>query len=139
MTATATSTTPKPMPIADEDSQPYFDGANRGVLMLLQCEACSAYHQPDAKFCSQCLGESLRWRGASGKGTLFTFGIVHQKLPGFENDTPYNVSVIQLPEGPRMTCNVIGCANEDLKVGMPLQVVFEDSGNGTPLPRFRPS
>ncbi len=139
MSATATSTTPKPMPLPDEESQPYFDAAARGVLLLKQCDDCRAYLQPDVKFCSQCLGEKLDWAEASGNGTLFTFGIVHQKIPGFENDTPYNVSVIQLPEGPRMTCNVIGCENDDLKVGMPVVVDFVDSGNGTKLPKFRPA
>ena len=139
MSATATSSTPKPMPLPDEESKAYFEAAAKGVLMLKQCEDCQAYLQPDAKFCSQCLGEKLDWAEASGKGTLFTFGIVHQKIPGFENDTPYNVSVIQLPEGPRMTCNVIECANEDLKLGMPLQVLFKDAGNGTPIPKFRPA
>ena len=135
---TTPTATPKPMPSPDAESRPYFDAGGRGVLLLKKCGDCAAWLPPDAAFCSQCLGESLAWAEASGLGKLFTFGIVHQKLPGFENDVPYNVSVVQLAEGVRMTTNVLGCPNDQLRVGMALQVVFNDAGNGTPMPRFRP-
>ena len=44
-----------------------------------------------------------------------------------------------LVEGVRMTSNVVDIANDALRIGMPLQVVFEDVGEGTRLPKFRPA
>ena len=34
--------------------------------------------------------------------------------------------------------NVIGCNNEDLTIGMPLEVVFEDITEEESLPKFKP-
>lgn len=129
----------KPMPTPDETSQPFFDAAERGVLLLQKCNECSAWLAPDAKLCSECLSESLDWAEASGKATVFTFAVVHQRIPGWEEDTPYNVSVVQLDEGTRMTTHIIGCDNDDIRVGMPVLVDFVDAGNGTKIPKFRPA
>jgi uncharacterized OB-fold protein len=126
------------MPVADAQTQPFFDAAERGVLMLRKCGDCSAWLAADAKFCSECLSESIDWAESSGKGKIFTFGIVHQQVPGWENDTPFNVTVVQLDEGVRMTTNMVGCANEDLQVGMPVAVTFVDAGNGSMIPKFQP-
>jgi DUF35 OB-fold domain, acyl-CoA-associated len=38
---------------------------------------------------------------------------------------PYNVAQVDLIEGVRMTSNVVGVANDALRIGMPLQAVFE--------------
>jgi uncharacterized protein len=136
---TAPTATPKPMPEADEASAAFYDAAARGILMIKACGRCSAMLRPDATFCSECLSEDLSWKESSGRGTLFTFGIMHQKFPGFENDVPYNIAVVQLEEGPRMSSNIVNCDNDALQVGMPLRVVFQDAGNGTPIPRWEPA
>lgn len=128
----------KPMPEADEQSAPFYEAAARGVLLLKSCAQCSTVLVPAAEFCSECLAEGLAWREASGNATLFTFGIMHQKFPGFEGDVPYNIAVVQLEEGPRMSTNVVDCISDDLAVGMSLRVVFQDAGNGLKVPRFRP-
>jgi uncharacterized OB-fold protein len=129
----------KPMPEPDDASQPFFDAAARGELLLKSCGACGEILGPDARFCSECLSEDLSWRAASGEATLFTFGIMHQKFPGFEDDVPYNIAVVQLAEGPRMSTNIIDCPAERLRVGMALRVAFQDAGNGTLIPRFQPA
>jgi hypothetical protein len=52
---------------------------------------------------------------------------------------PYNVSQIDLAEGVRMVSNVIGINNKDLRIGMAVRAVFEDTGNGVFIPKFRPA
>jgi uncharacterized OB-fold protein len=64
---------------------------------------------------------------------------MHQKFPGFEEDVPYNYAVVELEEGPRMVSNIVGVANEDLVVDMPLVAVFDDVADDTTLVRFTPS
>ena len=39
----ATTESKKPVPIPDEASQPFFDGAKRGELMILRCGACGHF------------------------------------------------------------------------------------------------
>ena len=36
----------KPVPVPDESSRPFFDGARRGVLLLRRCCACGTFMSP---------------------------------------------------------------------------------------------
>jgi uncharacterized OB-fold protein len=69
----------KPVPQPDDVSRPFFEGALRGELMIQQCDACKAFLAPGSRLCTECLNESLTWTKASGKATLFTFAVMHQK------------------------------------------------------------
>jgi len=76
------------------------------------------------------------WEQASGRGTVRTFGVMHQRYhPAFQ--TPYNVTIVELEEGPRLPTNIVGIANGDIRVDMPVVVEFEKS-HDVALPKFRP-
>ena len=53
-------------------------------------------------------------------------------FPAFAGDIPYNVVQVELEEGPRLTANVVDVSNEELEIGLPVQIVV-----GEALPRFR--
>lgn len=130
----------KPIPEPDEQSQPFFAGGATGQLMITRCRACQAYLSPEVRVCTKCLGEELEWAPSSGRATLHTFGVMHQRYhPGFEPEIPYNIAVVELEEGPRMSTNIVGCRNEELRVGMPLAVTFDQVADGVFLPKFRPA
>lgn len=130
----------KPAPIPDETSAPFFDGARAGKLMLQHCSSCNDWSWPVRERCPHCFAATLQWRQASGRGTLYTFTIMHQAMnPGFASSVPYNVAQIDLAEGVRITSNIIGIGNDALRVGMALEVVFEDAGDGVSIPKFRPA
>jgi len=137
---TAAQTQPKPIPEPDERSQEFFDGAKRRELMISRCDDCNAWLHPAAPVCTECQGPNLSWAKASGRGTVFTFGVMHQFYhPGFTNELPYNVAIVELEEGPRVNTNLVNVANEDIEVGMPVQAVFVEQGNGVFLPKFEPA
>jgi uncharacterized OB-fold protein len=135
----------KPVPVPDEQSQPFFDGAKRHELMILRCGSCGhpmwpASHAgslPLSPRCHRCFASDLRWDVASGKATLYSFVVMHQPYPGFEDEVPYNIALVELEEGVRCISNVVGCENADLQIGMPLDVVFDDLDDEVALPRFR--
>jgi uncharacterized OB-fold protein len=132
--------TTRPVPVPDEISAPFFEGANRGKLMLQHCAACGRWSFPVRERCPHCLSAQLGWRAASGRGTLYTFAIMHQVMnPGFAAEVPYNVCQIDLAEDVRMVANVVGVPNADLRIGMALEAVFEDVAEGVRIPRFRPA
>jgi uncharacterized protein len=119
----------RPVPVPDEASLPFFDAAARGVLLIKHCAACNRYMAPQAEFCDRCLTDGIEWREASGRGTIYSFIINHQVgHPGFAAVVPYNIVVVELAEGPRLTSNYVG-ANEELVVDMAVQVVFEAVGD----------
>jgi uncharacterized OB-fold protein len=45
---------------------------------------------------------------------------------------------VELAEGPRLVSNIVGCAPEDVKIGMPVSVIFEDVTEDTTLFKFQP-
>jgi uncharacterized protein len=135
MSQTAT----KPVPVPDEISAPFFNGAREGKLMLQHCSGCDRWSFPVRERCPHCFAARLEWRQATGRGTLYTFTVRHQVMnPGFASAVPYNVAQVDLEEGVRMVSNVVGIRNDALRVGMKLEAVFEDVGESVSLPKFRP-
>ena len=135
----------KPVPVPDEESRPFFDGAKRRELMILRCSACGhpmwpASHAgslPLTPRCQRCNSPELEWTAATGKATLYSFVVMHQPYPGFEDEVPYNIALVELEEGVRCFSNIVDCDNADLHVGMPLEVVFEDLTDEVSIPKFR--
>jgi uncharacterized OB-fold protein len=134
-----TDTYTKPLPEADEESGEFYEGARRHELMLMRCRSCGAWRLPSRPRCPDCLSTETEWSKASGRGTLYSFGIMHQKFAGFADDVPYNYAVVELEEGPRIVSNVVGVPNEDLRVDMPVVAYFDDVSEDTTLVRFTPS
>ncbi len=75
----------------------------------------------------------------SGWGKVYTWTTLFQRYhPAFAGELPYNVAMVELEEGPRLITNIVGCNNEDLRIGMEVEVVFEDVTEEITLPRFKP-
>jgi len=72
---------------------------------------------------------------------VFTYTIAHHTPhPVARASLPYNIAVIELEDSGQvlLISNVVGCPECDLRVGLPVRVVWEDRGDGQTLPRFRP-
>ena len=129
----------KPLPRPSEDSAPFWEAAFRGELRMQRCGDCGHVRFPPALLCARCLSERAEWVPLSGRGTVYSWIVVHQSQhPAFNADVPYNVAIVELEEGIRMHTNVVECANEDLRIGMPVEVVFEKIDDEITLPKFRP-
>ena len=130
----------KPIPQADERWQPFFDGTRNGQLMIQRCQGCETYHSPGTVRCTECWSESLEWVQASGQGTLFTYSVVHHAPhPAFRSEVPFVIAVVELEEGPRLNTNIVGGPNDQLQVGMPVQVAFEALSDEISIPKFHPA
>jgi uncharacterized OB-fold protein len=129
----------KPLPLPDEASQPFFDAAMKGTLMIMRCLDCGTARTPSRSHCDNCLSDRFEWEQASGRGKVHTFGVMHQKYhPAFFPELPYNLAVVELDEGPRLSTNLVGVKNEEIRVGMPVVVDFEKYDD-VAIPKFRPA
>ncbi|MGH2493871.1 MAG: Zn-ribbon domain-containing OB-fold protein [Ktedonobacteraceae bacterium] len=129
---------PKPLPVVTEESRPFWEGCKRGVLLLQYCETCQRYQFYPRLYCMQCGSDKLSWKQASGRGVIYSYTIIRQnKSPEFMHDTPYNVALIQLEEGPRLMSNIIDAAPDALRVDLPVMVVFDPVSDTISVPRFR--
>jgi uncharacterized protein len=127
----------RPVPTPDEASAPFFAGAARGELMLQRCRTCSAFMWPVKPRCVECFSGDVEWAPAGGRAVLYSFAVVHQRYPGF--DEPYVVATVETPEGVRFNTSIVGADPEDLKIGLPLEVVFDPVSDDVVVPRFRPA
>lgn len=128
----------KPLPEMDEELQSFWDACKTHELRVQQCHTCGTCYYPSS-ICSNCDDPKMEWVKVSGKGKLHTYTIFHQLYhPAFKDDIPYNAAIIELDEGPLLLSNVVQCKNEDLKLGMPLEVTFEDVTEDVTLPKFKP-
>ncbi len=147
MMAGLIGTSSKPVPVPDEASRPFFAAACRGVLLLRRCRDCGIFMSPTGGIgtplrprCTRCFSGELEWTPSGGRGTLYSFALMHQVYdPAFADEVPYNIAVVELDEGVRMTTNVVGCANAELRIGMPLEVTFEHVSEAVAIPKFRRS
>ncbi len=134
-----TQETGKLLPLPDEASQPFYDGAMEGRLMLMKCTECGQIRLPSRRHCDECLSSGYDWIEASGQGAVRTFAVMHQLYhPGFARDIPYNVTIVELDEGPRLPTNLVEIANSDIRVGMRVRVEWERHSD-VALPKFRPT
>jgi uncharacterized protein len=128
----------KPLPYIHEETRPYWDAAKRHELKIQKCRTCGGYYFYPRDFCPSCFSFDVEWMKVSGRGTIYSFTICHRPAKGFEEDVPYNLVLVELEEGPRMMSTVVGCPNDALRVGMAVEVVFDDVTEEVTLPRFTP-
>lgn len=132
--------TAKPSPRPTPETQPFWDATAAGELHLQRCRECDEHYFPPRPFCPRCQGDDVVWERTSGRGRLHTYLINHRPHPGWQDEAPYTIAVVELDEGPRMMANVVGveARPEALELDMELEVVFEDQG-GMQVPKFRPA
>jgi uncharacterized OB-fold protein len=130
-----------PLPIPSPETKPFWDAARRHELSLPFCRPCGAFFYYPRAACPRCLSPDLEWRAVSGRGTLHTFTVVHRGQRGFPLGSPYVIAVVELAEGPRMMTNLVGIEPDPttIRIGMPVEVTFEDATAEVTLPHFRPS
>lgn len=132
----------KPIPVPQGESDEYWNKAKEGELWLRNCNSCgNPYFYPrDISPC--CFSKDTSWIKASGKASLFTYAIVHRAPhPGFAQDAPFVVAIVELEEGPQMPTSIVidDPTPENLQIGMALEVIFEDISEKIALPKFKPA
>ncbi len=128
----------KPLPRITPDNRAFWEAARRHELRLPRCQDCKRFWWPPGPVCPECLSERYEWTRASGRGTISSWVVFHTLyFPSFADDLPYAVVQVELEEGPRLISNLVGIKNEEVRTGMPVEVVFDDVTPEISIPRFR--
>ena len=134
----------KPLPQATPETQDFWDGLKRGEFRLQRCEEPTCEGRvffPPRPFCPRCGSRNVSAFAASGRGTLHSYVINHRPAPGFEDDAPYAIAVVELEEGPRLMTSITGVQQtpEALALDMPLVLDPAAVSDEVTLPLFRPA
>src|SRR5262249_24362197 len=101
-------------------------------LRLQQCEDCGGWRFPDSAVCPSCLSPRATWRTAAGRGTLWSWVVMHRAyLPTFPFAPPYVVGLVELEEGPLVASRFD--LETALGLELPVEASFEAVGERTIL------
>ncbi|BCH29879.1 hypothetical protein MesoLjLc_18090 [Mesorhizobium sp. L-8-10] len=112
-----TSTEGKPGPTAA-----FHLALNEGRFLLQRSRSSGAYCFPPRVRAPGTGNDDLEWEEASGYGEIYAFTIVSRKP---ERGGDYNISLVQLEEGPRVMTRVVGADPSRLHIGMKVRARIE--------------
>jgi len=115
------------LPRVTKLNEHFWRGGAEGELRFLRCQPCGTYVHPPAPICPACLSKDVAPEAVSGRATVATFTLNHQPwVPA--PDHPYAIAIVEIEEQPdvRLMTNIVGCPPEDVRIGMPVQVRFEE-------------
>lgn len=125
------------LPTLDEPSAFFWKSGADGKLRFLRCSACSYLIHPPAPICPQCYARAAAPVEVSGRATLHSFTVNHQPWDG--TGDVYVIGLVEIEEQPdvRLTTNIVDIDPDDVRIGMAVEVVFEDHAPVF-VPLFRP-
>lgn len=129
-----------PVPTPGLDDQAFWEGCRAHEFRLLRCKECSEVRLFGNPMCSKCTTFEAEPFVGSGLGTVWSWTTTYHPFhPRWKDRVPYNLTVVKLEEGPRFTTMVVDCRPEEMRIGMPVEVAWEDATEEVSLPKFRPA
>lgn len=132
---------PKPIPVPDELSKPFWDAVNERRLVVQNCTACNRMQYPPERTCSNCgSADNLAWRQVSGRGQIDGYAVVHDsRYRQLQADQPYNLAIINLEEDPgiKFYSHLPGTPVDQVPVGARVQVEFQEVAPGRLIHEWR--
>ena len=131
---------PKPVPVPDDVTKPFWDAANEKRLVAQFCHTCDRYQHPPERRCAKCGEEKLAFRQLSGRGTIYSWQVMHDTRIGLMQEyQPFIIAVVECDESPDVwhLTNLPGSAPGQFEIGDPVTVEFEEIRPGKFLPQFK--
>ena len=130
---------PAPAPAVNPETKDFWAATADGRLLLKRCLDCGSVIWYPRAICPQCSSLHTEWFEASGRGRVYSYTINYRGEGAYQDCAPFVLAYVELDEGPRMMTNIVEADDADLAVGLPVEVVFHDTGEGSALPRCRPA
>ena len=121
------------------ETKVFWEATARGQLLLATCDRCAGIIWYPRGYCPDCQSMATTWVESSGLGLVYSFSITRKGQGAWADVSPYVIAYVQLDEGPRVLTNIVGCAVDDVAIGMRVQVAFEDPIEGSAIYRFTPA
>ncbi|MBI2864600.1 MAG: OB-fold domain-containing protein [Chloroflexi bacterium] len=129
-----------PLPQPTVDDAPFWEACKRQELVIQRCKNCGTFRHMPMPVCYNCQSFDFEWAKVSGEGTVYSYAnVTYPTHPALKDRVPFNIVVVELPDAGnvRMTSNVVDTPFEELYIGMPVEVVFEEVTEQITLPRFK--
>ncbi len=128
-----TADLPRPFPIPDRDTQPFWEAQNNHELKFQKCSRCAHVRYLPGPLCPECRSFEFEWTASSGRGVIYSYTVVrHQTHPAFS--VPYTIVLVEMEEGPRVIAQ-LRAPEDAVAIGAPVHVEWEDHAQQS-LPVF---
>ena len=127
----------RPLPQTNGPDRPFWQALRRREVQVQRCKSCGTHRFPATRYCAHCRSDESEWVAVAPRGTLETWCVFHR--PYFEGlPVPYTVIQVKLDCGVRVFANPAGVETSALRIGMPVEAVFEDVAPDVTLLMFKP-
>jgi uncharacterized OB-fold protein len=128
----------RPLPPVTPDTAGWWAATRDRRLLVQRCRACGNRQHYPRDLCLRCAGTDLELTPTSGRGSVYSFTVVHRPPhPAFV--PPYVVALVRLDDGPQLLTNVVGAEPDEVRCGMAVVVAWEPLDDGRHLPVFTPA
>jgi uncharacterized OB-fold protein len=130
----------RPLPQPDDDLvAAFWDFCAKEELRFQRCTPCGTWRHLPRLRCAKCGSPEFSWERSSGRGRVYSWTVTHQApIRVFAAQAPYAVLVVELEEGVRMIAGLVDASPSELRLDLPVEVVFERITPEAALPQFRP-
>jgi len=131
----------KPLPEITDLTRPFWTAAKERRFVLQKCPRCGTFNFYPKPWCVECGGRGLQWVDAKPHGTVYSHTVsrsVGMNYPGWKDELPLVMCIVDLDDGPRMYAQLTDCAPEQVHIGMRVQVHFVDISDEAAIPKWRP-
>lgn len=126
-----------PQPDITDTNRPFWEGLDGGRLLFQQCDQGHRW-LPARDFCPDCLSSTFEFVQSSGRARVLSWVVYRTAFnDAFKDRLPYNVSLVELEEGPRMMTNVL-CAPDALAADLPVDLIIQKEETCS-VARFQPA
>jgi uncharacterized OB-fold protein len=129
---------PAPAPLITVANSAFWSATAEGRFVLQRCTKCSTVVWFPQRNCPACWTESLDTFEASGRGSVYSFTIIRRGSGEYRDAAPFVLAYVELVEGPRVLTNIVDCDPLEVRIDMPVHIVWHDTGEGNALYRFSP-
>lgn len=132
-------TTRPRVPTPSNATREYWEQTKSETLVVTFCNECEEYFFYPRGRCPHCRSEDVEFREVSGRGTVVSYTTVYYPpTDRLRDQAPYVNALIDLEEGVRMMANLEVSDEDEITIGMDVEVTFVETEGEYYLPYFTP-
>lgn len=130
----------KPLPEFRPETKPYWEASKNHELVIPRSKTTGEFFfYPRALSPGDDMTDDIEWVKSSGKAKVWAYSIHHMgPSKAYKGEPPYVVALIEMNEGVKMMTNIVDVDPKNVKIGMEVEVIFDDVTDEVTLPKFKP-
>jgi uncharacterized OB-fold protein len=116
-------------------TRPFWDAVRAGVLLVPECQTCSARFFPPEPGCIKCGATGWTWTPSAGRGSVYTLSVVYQPIVA-DQPVPFVLAAVDLDDGWTIMTHIVGSEPESVSVGTRVEFAASLLRDDIYLPTF---